>query len=537
MVSVNDTNFWIGAKTHRNGSHIYYWPGGENVVYSHWGGAIAGQPDDRRLGNQNCVFLNNRDRYFWHDDECSELKTGFICEIWNVTSGQKHSKCISKVFEGYTYDPFNDFCVKLHFDDHIHHYTQAMAKDACKKDGASLVTLDNESKMDYILQNIFSNRQNATDYWIGAEDIHNNSEFYWSTGQKIAYSHWGGPAWADNLTQPDELYGAINRRCVYLNHEHNYTWFDRDCSSHLTGYICQYFGNNSGEVSLTDCTSRLSKGYSYDSSSNFCISIHKGENVTRSQARQRCSMDKSTDLVVIDNNQKMDYISKLLGDSAADFWIGGLDTFHNATFYWEPVNKVFNYTNWFTGIQPLPSDCAFLDYQNKYFWSTTSCSRPINGYICQISEKSIKSPACDTSGGYKNIAANENYVMCVKLHTESVHRSEAQQICAGEGAVLISLDTDEKLHQLRYFLSQNNSTRHQSLVTWTGGRRNGTNFYYPNGVISPLPLFCAKHLGTCECTYTSISKQLNMHAHTIKCNNSKSHSFMCERTFAHGAMA
>lgn len=46
---------------------------------------MMGQPDDRRTKNEDCVFLNDKDRYLWHDDECSALKTGYICEIWNVS--------------------------------------------------------------------------------------------------------------------------------------------------------------------------------------------------------------------------------------------------------------------------------------------------------------------------------------------------------------------------------------------------------------------------------------------------------------------
>ena len=42
---------------------------------------FPGQPDDRRVKNENCVYLNYIDNYFWHDDKCSENKTGYICEI------------------------------------------------------------------------------------------------------------------------------------------------------------------------------------------------------------------------------------------------------------------------------------------------------------------------------------------------------------------------------------------------------------------------------------------------------------------------
>lgn len=86
-MSENDTDFWIGAKANVSKSHVYYWPDGTSVAsgFNHWQGVMMGQPDDRRTKNEDCVYLNDKDMYFWHDDQCSAKKTGYICEIWNVT--------------------------------------------------------------------------------------------------------------------------------------------------------------------------------------------------------------------------------------------------------------------------------------------------------------------------------------------------------------------------------------------------------------------------------------------------------------------
>lgn len=87
--------------------------------------------------------------------------------------------------------------------------------------------------------------ENATDFWIGARDLKNNSVFYWSNGQEVVYSHWGGPVFPPiPHGQPDALYGISNEDCVYLDYVHNYYWFDEKCSARKNGYICQYIGNS-----------------------------------------------------------------------------------------------------------------------------------------------------------------------------------------------------------------------------------------------------------------------------------------------------
>lgn len=87
--------------------------------------------------------------------------------------------------------------------------------------------------------------ENATDYWIGAEDIHNTSEFYWPNGQKLNYAHWGGPIFPPEVHgQPDAAYGVTNEHCVFMNHERDFLWFDDKCANQRSGYICQYFGSS-----------------------------------------------------------------------------------------------------------------------------------------------------------------------------------------------------------------------------------------------------------------------------------------------------
>lgn len=91
FITENDTNFWIGAEKASTVSSVFTWPGGLDVAYDHWVSRVFVQPD---RGDEDCVFLSYRDRYFWHDTRCDERLQGYICEIWNISSGASKGKSV-----------------------------------------------------------------------------------------------------------------------------------------------------------------------------------------------------------------------------------------------------------------------------------------------------------------------------------------------------------------------------------------------------------------------------------------------------------
>lgn len=382
----NNTDFWISAKANVSKSHVYYWADGSRVTYNHWEGIMMGQPDDRRTKNENCVFLNDKDMYYWHDDQCTALKTGYICEIWNVTAADKVRACRRHVFDGYYYDGPNDLCLMFH-NTQTPTYTYQAAVDACSMHGASLAIVDTETKTDFILRWIFTNKENATDFWIGAKDINNTSEFYWPNGAKLSYTHWGGPVFPpEPHGQPDANFGVLDEDCVYMDHAHEYYWFDEKCSAIKNGFVCQYFGVDK-QATEHECRNRLVSGYFYDDTAGMCIKFYNN-NVNRNMARQRCQSEGS-DLVVIDNAHKMDFVLELMFYGKAnisDYWIGGKDIYNNNTFFWEPAKAHFSWAHWYTLTPPEPEDCAILDNIQTYLWKPIDCNSLALGYVCQINK-------------------------------------------------------------------------------------------------------------------------------------------------------
>ena len=42
---------------------------------------LHGQPDEPRVKNQDCVYMDYIHNYYWYDDDCNNMRKGFICEI------------------------------------------------------------------------------------------------------------------------------------------------------------------------------------------------------------------------------------------------------------------------------------------------------------------------------------------------------------------------------------------------------------------------------------------------------------------------
>ena len=96
---------------------------------------------------------------------------------------------------------------------------------------------------------MYDDTDNGTDFWIGARDVSGNtSVFVWPNGINVTatFTNWGGPVFTSNLhSQPDGPRSSRNEACVYMDHQQHFRWFDDNCDSLKTGFICQHFGNTS----------------------------------------------------------------------------------------------------------------------------------------------------------------------------------------------------------------------------------------------------------------------------------------------------
>lgn len=460
----NDTDFWIGAKADTIKGHKFHWVDGSELsflTYNNWGNNLMGQPDDRRVKNENCVFINYLDNYFWHDDKCTEKKTGYICEIGPLSPQQEEAECRRHVFDGYFYDHKSNLCISLRHNQQI---TQAAAEAACAREHAHLVTIDNADKTNFLLTWIFSNQDNQTDFWIGATDKYNNSTFYWPNGNEIQYSHWGGPVFPPELHgQPDEP-RVTNQDCVYMDYIHNYFWYDDHCHNRRKGYICEIADN--GHLA-TLCRSHFSEGYYYDFYSNMCIKLHKTAGVTQLQATASCR-NETAKLVRIDSDKKTNFILSWIfshGVNDTDFWIGAKDIHNTSTFYW-PNGARLNYTHWYTIVPPPPETCVFLDHIGNYRWLTAQCDKPKSGYICEVNNHTVDTQYCNRTGGYVNLPGDSSSGLCIKVHLETKTFAAAVQTCKAEQARLVSLESEEKYENLKSYLLE--EVTHPPARVWIG---------------------------------------------------------------------
>ena len=385
---INDTDFWIGAKSDTNRGDKFHWDDGSELshkTYNNWGNYLMGQPDDRRVKDENCVYMDYIDNYFWHDDKCSATKTGFICEIGPMSPAQAEAECRRHVFGGFYYDHKTNFCISMRAKQNV---THAQAASACAQYHTHLVNIDSAEKMSFLLTWIFSNQINQTHFWVGATDKFDNSSFYWTDGAKLQYTHWGGPDIPPPVApgQPDEP-SVTNQDCVYLDYVHNYYWFDDNCHNKRKGFICEMPDN--GHLA-TSCRTQFSQGYFYDYFSNMCIKLHITSGVTQNQASVECQRE-SARLVTIDNDRKTNFVltwifSHRINDT--DFWIGAKDIYNTSAFYW-PSGAKLTYTHWYTVKPPPPKNCVILDHIDNYKWLTEECDKPRSGYICEVNKRTL----------------------------------------------------------------------------------------------------------------------------------------------------
>ena len=223
---INQTHFWIGA-TDKYDKSTFYWTDDTKLQYSHWGSpnipaVVHGQPDEPRVTNQDCVYMDYVHNYYWCDDNCHNKRKGFICEIQD--NGHLATSCRIHFSDGYFYDYYSNMCIKLHSTPGV---TQDQASVLCQKESARLATIDNDKKTNFALTWIFSHGINDTDFWIDAKDIHNTSTFYWPSGAKLNYTHW----YTVKALPP--------KMCVILDHIDNYKWLTADCDKPRTGFICE----------------------------------------------------------------------------------------------------------------------------------------------------------------------------------------------------------------------------------------------------------------------------------------------------------
>ena len=67
-------------------------------------------------------------------------------------------------------------------------------------------------------------------WWIGLNDLVNDTDFVWSNGGSLAYSNWG----AGN---PNHFSGE-DCGLMYDNNGGVYSWHDTDCT-YLTSFVCR----------------------------------------------------------------------------------------------------------------------------------------------------------------------------------------------------------------------------------------------------------------------------------------------------------
>jgi len=385
-----NADFWIGLQKNTSDGYKFHWEHREPVVYDNWGHTYNKQPSDKRTGTEDCVYLDADDNYLWHDGNCNAPKSGFICEIWNISNNDLATYCRKKVFQGYLYDFTTNMCFKL-MDSKTEAFTHEEALSACVdgEPGATLAILDSEQRTDLIRRWIFSNQANTTSFWIGLSDVTNTSTFIWPNGSSLTgYENWGGPDVThvkDN--QPDHRHN--NEDCIYMARDFGYKWFDVNCIEPKNGFICQHFSTQN--IPGGGCFNKLAQGYFYDVHTQLCVKVYTNGTWERDEAQAICQSqgDGLLEIKNDDQNTYIEYLMRSLGHHRkTDFWLGAKYDPRDRQFHWHSSNSRLTYDRWFKNTE-APKNCVVLDHTDQYMWAPRECSYRAQGFICQLDSQAL----------------------------------------------------------------------------------------------------------------------------------------------------
>ncbi|XP_028395191.1 uncharacterized protein LOC114519267 isoform X2 [Dendronephthya gigantea] len=404
---------WIGLNEKTKG--VYEWSDGSSVSWTNW---YVGQPDERGT-DKSCVYMSlirgKRGWMYWKDSNCTR-KYPFMCGYFIVPT-QKPS-AVPTVFDGncdagWVTDRSLAYC--YHYKPGISRPNWLNAQDACRTDGANLVSIQSKE------ENEFVRKLSKNAMWLGLEAKGVFRGHVWSDGQPVRYTNW-------SVGQPDSYNGL--EACVEMNPDTG-VWSDRDCNEHKN-VICKK-AKGLTPVTATPVTyptpgsSLCKKGWTLfqgmcyikgNDSSNEYLTWQDAEKNCRRLGGNNCH------LASVNSQEEQDFLSFLIkGSKSRDFWIGLNDLGTEAEYKWTD-GSLYNYANW-NSKEPndfnRQEDCVHLIPDGK--WNDHHCQLKLS-FVCKTYNESYKPPVKPTAlpkpqhDGYcpEGWIAHAKY--CYQFHTD-----------------------------------------------------------------------------------------------------------------------
>ncbi|XP_039267956.2 macrophage mannose receptor 1-like isoform X2 [Styela clava] len=222
--------WWIGLDSNTR-DREFLWTDGTPANFYMWG---EKEPNDVNRQEQ-CVQMYQTEGQ-WNDVNCGK-RYGYICKRLNGTSTTAITPTPEYRPRGYCPEDwwiYRGYCIKVFGIGEQDKLNWTDARDECMALGGNLVSVSNAQQQSYITSMLIG--INATDMWIGLNDLFGEGSFVWRDGTSYQFTNWkhGEP------NSPAYRIAAANQDCVKMVTEkwNVGRWADDVCANEYA-YICE----------------------------------------------------------------------------------------------------------------------------------------------------------------------------------------------------------------------------------------------------------------------------------------------------------
>uniref|UniRef100_A0A8C5R2H0 Macrophage mannose receptor 1 n=1 Tax=Leptobrachium leishanense TaxID=445787 RepID=A0A8C5R2H0_9ANUR len=366
---------WIGLNDLK--IQLYFeWSDATPVTYTIW---RRGEPSHLNNREEDCVSFDPKEGH-WSDEIC-ENKLQYICKRKPLALDPDHAGAIEegckKGWKRHSY-----FCYLI--SETADTFTEA--KDACQKNSAYLVTVEDRYEQAYLTSLIGLRPEKY--FWTGLSDMTERGNFTWANGERVLFTHW-------DAQMPGRKQGCV----VMRTGNKGGLWDIVNCSE-KSKYVCKHWadGVTPPPIPTTTAAPKCPPEWKTTESLHSCYKEYKkedGDKKSWTEARSFCKAIGGELLSIGSKEEESAVWTMLIRGNVYNtiFWIGLLTLDPDEGFGWSDGTPL-SYENWaygepnnYQGIEL----CGELSSDYRLTWNDRHCDSPSN-WICELKKGAVLKP-------------------------------------------------------------------------------------------------------------------------------------------------
>ncbi|XP_028395163.1 uncharacterized protein LOC114519252 isoform X2 [Dendronephthya gigantea] len=431
-------SFWIGLHD-MAGESLYEWSDGTGYgKFMNW---VSGEPNNYHR-QEDCIAMI-RGSGAWNDNHCSSRKS-FVCKSSTVDTPIKPTRIKPIKNSGYCPPGWfqnGGYCYEFHTNKNEYR-SWYDAKSTCEQGTNSssvgeLVSITNEIEQAFITLHL--NGVEAP-LWIGMNNLHLTSSFYWADNSPSNYFHW-------NKGQPSNTW----RLCVVISpfRRNAGKWSTTSCTSSTYGFICKTAAKEAPVTAptITPVTTEVPKFtcgkeyMKYDESCYMLVNTPK----TFDEAKKACkAKNKDAELISVDSEFEQALLVYLMERKLGSVWIGLSKKPWSALKFTDHSSPIYSF--WGAGQPNRQLDeetCVQANVSGSHVgrWDDVDCSKK-NVFICEIYHGEPKVTL--EENGTCEVGWTKYRKNCYKHFQRYTSWPASRYFCLRNGGDLLSIGDDEE---------------------------------------------------------------------------------------------